>query len=290
LVMLTTALAAGFLVNAVLKQYWGRPRPDQTIDFGGQWEYRNIFPPGLPGKGASFPCGHCTMGFVFLSLVFCRDRSRPLAAAGVGTAVVLGGMLGAGRMVQGSHYATDVLWAGGIVSMTATALYYLVLAVPAARPDRIAPKMSPLGKWILAGMGLIIAVAMTTAFMTRRPFYETHLVHARLPGSTTAVAVSINTDPDRVDVKYVPGAQMTIRVHAHGFGWAYFDYGFHGAVHTTSDSMQVRITVSPRSYFAELDHTVEVILPESARGRVSVSVLPIQSIPVSPSSKRIPSP
>ena len=52
LVVLTTVVAAGLLVNAVLKQYWGRPRPDQTTEFGGKWDYRPIFPPGPPGKGA----------------------------------------------------------------------------------------------------------------------------------------------------------------------------------------------------------------------------------------------
>jgi lipid A 4'-phosphatase len=52
-VVLTTVIGAGLLVNAVLKQYWGRPRPDQTIEFGGNWEYRPIFSPGPPGQGAS---------------------------------------------------------------------------------------------------------------------------------------------------------------------------------------------------------------------------------------------
>jgi membrane-associated PAP2 superfamily phosphatase len=42
LVVLTVIIAAGILVNAVLKQYWGRPRPSQTIEFGGQWQYKHI--------------------------------------------------------------------------------------------------------------------------------------------------------------------------------------------------------------------------------------------------------
>ena len=52
LVVLTTVIGAGLLVNAVLKQYWGRPRPDQTVEFGGKWEYRPILSPGTPGQGS----------------------------------------------------------------------------------------------------------------------------------------------------------------------------------------------------------------------------------------------
>jgi len=91
LVVLTTVIASGILVNAVLKQYWGRPRPDQITDFGGQWTYRDVHRPGIPGQGGSFPCGHCAMGFTLVSLFFVRKRSKLIAYAGGGTGIVLGG-------------------------------------------------------------------------------------------------------------------------------------------------------------------------------------------------------
>ncbi len=53
-VVLTAVLAAGLLINAILKQYWGRPRPSQTIEYGGQFESESKASQLLPF------CLHCT--------------------------------------------------------------------------------------------------------------------------------------------------------------------------------------------------------------------------------------
>lgn len=169
IVVLTTILAAGLLVNAVLKQYWGRPRPGQTVEFGGKWDYRHIFPPGTPGKGASFPCGHCTMGFVFLSMAGFRRHSKALAYGGVATGVVLGGLLSAGRVVQGAHFVSDTVWSLGIITMVATAL---ALYLPHPRPESESQKAEPLPRRRKIGITfavLVAVVVISVGFLTRRP-------------------------------------------------------------------------------------------------------------------------
>ena len=40
LIFLTAVVGGGLLVNAFFKPFWGRPRPRQVIEFGGQWQYR----------------------------------------------------------------------------------------------------------------------------------------------------------------------------------------------------------------------------------------------------------
>jgi membrane-associated PAP2 superfamily phosphatase len=35
-------------------------------------------------------------------------------------------LIGLGRMAQGGHFATDVIWAGGIVYLSGITLYYLL--------------------------------------------------------------------------------------------------------------------------------------------------------------------
>ena len=42
------ALGPGFLINIVGKGLMGRPRPDETLAFGGTWDY--LRPLGLPGR------------------------------------------------------------------------------------------------------------------------------------------------------------------------------------------------------------------------------------------------
>lgn len=270
--VLTVALSAGFLVNAVLKQYYGRPRPDQITEFGGQWQYRHVFPPGTPGKGASFPSGHSAMGFVFVSLLFWYRKSKFLAVSGTATGLVLGGLLSLGRIIQGSHFPTDNIWSLGIVLMTATALYYGGLGIPAFKVGGALSAMGRSKKVLLAAVFLVAAVAITASFMTRRPFYETHLVRAKWPQNAQTLTIALNAEPERLKLLYGPEKKMTIRIHAHGFGWAYFNYRLSGRVSQRQNGVRADIHIDARSYFAELDHALDVILPESARGKVKVKI------------------
>ena len=132
-VVLTAVIGPGILINGILKPFWGRPRPRQVQEFGGQLAYRPFYHPGIPGEGKSFTCGHCSMGFLFFSLVAFRRKNAWIAVAGGATGAALGGLLGAARMLQGAHFLSDVLWSLGIVLMVIIVLYYFVLQVPKQR-------------------------------------------------------------------------------------------------------------------------------------------------------------
>jgi lipid A 4'-phosphatase len=139
LVVLTTVLGAGLLVNAVFKPYWGRPRPEQIEAFNGQRQYRHFYSPGQPGDGTSFPSGHPTMGFIFITLVFFRARSRALAYTGSAFGIISGGLLGAARIVQGGHFFSDVIWSLGMLLLVSGVLYYFVLRIPLWSEKPVSP-------------------------------------------------------------------------------------------------------------------------------------------------------
>jgi lipid A 4'-phosphatase len=130
LVVLTTVLGAGLLVNAVFKPNWGRPRPGQIEAFGGTRPFHPVYLPGIPGQGASFPSGHPTMGFIFTTLFFFRARWRALAYTGSTFGLVAGGLLGMARIVQGGHFLSDVFWSLGMLLLVSIVLYYFVLRIP----------------------------------------------------------------------------------------------------------------------------------------------------------------
>ena len=66
------------------------------------------------------------MGFYFMAPAFVCWRRRPcLALAFLLLGLSGGAVIGLARMVSGSHFPSDVLWAGGIVYYTA-----LTLAAP----------------------------------------------------------------------------------------------------------------------------------------------------------------
>jgi membrane-associated PAP2 superfamily phosphatase len=124
---LTCLLGAGFIVNGVLKPGWGRPRPRETVGFGGTLEFRHPFQPGIPGQGESFPSGHASMGYLFVSLACLGSRHRGQVFSGIAIGILYGSLIGLGRIVQGGHFLTDILWSFGIVSIVAVALNDLIL-------------------------------------------------------------------------------------------------------------------------------------------------------------------
>jgi membrane-associated PAP2 superfamily phosphatase len=269
-VALTSIIAAGLLVNAVFKQYWGRPRPDQTIEFGGRWQYRHILPPGTPGKGASFPCGHCTMGFIFLSMAAFRRYNRCLAYSGVGAGIVLGGLLSAARVVQGAHFLSDTLWSLGLITMTATALCML----PSQRHKRAQPLGGSLPRrtprpWL--PLLLVGALSLAAAgFLTRRPYYQTRDYPFELGPEVTRIELQINADPERVHLQYAAIESPRLQVEIHGYGWIKFNLRMRFKAVTRSNTLELTIHSDPLSYFAELDHALTLILPVADRERVVV--------------------
>jgi len=270
LVVLTTVICSGILVNAVLKQYWGRPRPDQVTIFGGQWTYRDVHAPGIPGQGGSFPCGHCAMGFTLVSLFGFHRRSRLVAYAGGGTGLLLGSALSATRIIQGAHFLTDTLWSLGFNLMVATALYYLVLAIPAGRVRPQAVKMQPgrrMGLLVVMAVALALAVG---AFATRRPFYETYTYPVTIPADTDTLIVRINADPERFNVNYHIGGDSWVRLDAHGFGWMHFDHRVSFDTDRTARTMILDYQVERISYFAELYHAIHLQIPHQYRKNLDV--------------------
>jgi len=137
-IVLTVVLGPGILVNGILKSGWGRPRPVEVTLFGGAHEYQKAWEMGVPGRGKSFTCGHCSMGFAIASAAAFYPFHPVLSIAALIGGVAYGILLGAARMAQGGHFPTDVLWSGVIVLVVLAALYYLVFRVPehATREDR----------------------------------------------------------------------------------------------------------------------------------------------------------
>lgn len=133
-IVLTAVIGPGLLVNGILKPTWGRPRPRQVQEFGGLQAYRHMYQPNIFENGKSFTCGHCAMGFLFLSLMVFHRKKTWLAYAGGATAFLLGGFLGATRIVQGGHFLSDVIWSLGVVSMVFIALYYILIKIPLQEP------------------------------------------------------------------------------------------------------------------------------------------------------------
>jgi lipid A 4'-phosphatase len=122
---LVLILGPGLLVNCVAKPYFGRPRPLDTKPFGGPKEYLPVLATGADVAGVcnSFPSGHASTGFYLMAPAFVLYRRRTRwAAAFLLIGLAAGCTMGLVRMAAGGHFASDVVWAGGIVYFTALLL------------------------------------------------------------------------------------------------------------------------------------------------------------------------
>lgn len=126
---LMLAIGPGLLVNVWLKTIWGRPRPIQCSDFGGELTFLPIGEwAAISFHNSSFPSGHAAVAFFLMGLGFVIgpqygrwQRVGFFGGLGYGLA------MGFTRVLQGGHFVTDVLWAGMIVYLVGVALAWILL-------------------------------------------------------------------------------------------------------------------------------------------------------------------
>lgn len=126
LLVAALALGPGVLVNVILKDHTGRPRPYELQDWGGPYAYREAFDFGTPGEGHAFPSGHAAMGFYLLTPFFvCWAGRRRCAWWALAAGSAFGAAVGLMRMMQGGHFLSDVLWAWGVVYLVGWGLWWV---------------------------------------------------------------------------------------------------------------------------------------------------------------------
>ncbi len=173
--ILALLIGPGFIINSVLKVHWGKPRPSETREFGGRWEYQKLFEKGESGRGKSFPCGHCSMGYFFFAFYFIfKNKRRRLAFLFLLFGLIYGSLIGFSRMAAGGHFPADVLWAGFIAFVAPLVLYYFILDIPRRELclDKIAQNVSRLKKIIIACAGVILIILVLGALFLATPVYE----------------------------------------------------------------------------------------------------------------------
>jgi len=119
-IMLVIALGPGLVVNLVFKDHWGRPRPVHISEFGGRHEYIPPLQIGHTGE-KSFPCGHCSVGYMFFALYFLSRRRKVFYFT---LTMLFAVLMALTRMTAGGHFLSDILWSGYLVFFVAWLVYY----------------------------------------------------------------------------------------------------------------------------------------------------------------------
>lgn len=121
------ALGPGILANTLLKDHWGRARPVQIEAFGGSHRFT---PAPLPAAECDHNCafvsGHAALGFSLVAFAFLLPPG-PSRRRGVAAALGFGALVGLGRIAQGGHFLSDVVYAGLLVYGTTALLYWWIV-------------------------------------------------------------------------------------------------------------------------------------------------------------------
>lgn len=111
--VLVLAIGPGLVVNTLFKDHWGRARPYQVEAFGGEKAFTRA---GIISdqceNNCAFVSGHASMGFYLFAFSFLWSRHRKKWTA---LALASGCTVGLVRILQGSHFVSDVIFSGLVV-------------------------------------------------------------------------------------------------------------------------------------------------------------------------------
>jgi lipid A 4'-phosphatase len=150
----------GLLANALLKENWGRARPDAVIQFGGDAAFTGPFViSDQCARNCSFVSGEGSSAAAVAAIAIAlfwpaRGGRRARAAAAGALALWLSGAAFI-RMAPGKHFLSDTLFAFVLVGLAATVLYRM-FGLRAAR-DGAGPRAAA------ADLGRIVSGALAAA-------------------------------------------------------------------------------------------------------------------------------
>ncbi len=275
-IMLCVVIGPGLIVNGVLKDHWGRPRPRQIVEFGGRLPYA---PPLLPAgtHGKSFPCGHCSVGYLYAAGWWVWRRRRPrCAAASLAAGVILGTLLGVGRMAVGGHFLSDAVWAGLVALGVAHALYYYVLRIPAREDSRadLYPliERSPRARAAAIAGTVLLGLGIAAGGILATPHHRDLAERVRLADfRPTPEAVEVRVDTLDVEIRLVAdgAAEIDCDGSIHGFGLPTNEIRASWAFEARPvPALYYRVV--EKGWFTDIDGVVRIRVPARSVRRIAV--------------------
>lgn len=133
---LVLIIGAGLIVNAGLKNNFGRARPRDIAEFGGSLQFTPPFVvSGECAKNCSFASGEAAGGFFSLALALALSRRRALYVAGLGVGIAVS----VSRIAAGAHFFSDAAVSFFVMLILADVLYYYIVLTADERDELLAP-------------------------------------------------------------------------------------------------------------------------------------------------------
>lgn len=240
-VFLGFLLGPGILINSIFKPYWGRPRPREVLQFGGFENMQSFWELGISGNGYSFPCGHSSVGFALVLGYFLWKKSKPkLAYSFFFASLFFGFLMGVGRMADGAHFFSDVLWSGIMVFLPAYYLHQLLLERKSKEVFKKNIRLAILQAGVLF-VALLAAVLLATPYKQHENFqFSDSQMTLKLPKGNV-----IFKEDDSLE-EY----SLVVKIKARGFG-------FPGSVLKLSENDEIK-ALQIHGWFTDFEAVYEI--------------------------------
>lgn len=268
---LAMLLGPGLIINAILKDNWGRPRPRNVIDYGGKYKYEQVLSVDPSSPGLSFPCGHCSMGFFLMVPWFVlRKRKAALALTSLLTGIGYGALIGAARMAQGGHWCSDVIVSGLIVYLTGAVLFYVLKLDRdiwfSPGPQKMSPRKRALISLIVAVtlVLLVIGVILATPYSQKKTFKSIDVPsQSDLPN-----LVLVELEEAELEIQSNP--RIFFKQETQGFGFPSSRLTPVFEQSSSGDTLRVRFSQTRKGFFTELDNKIFVDYPFTESGEFNL--------------------
>jgi lipid A 4'-phosphatase len=115
--LMAVLIGPGLLVNYGFKEHFGRARPKHILEFGGDRAFSAPFRVVSECMhNCSFSSGHAAMGYYFSSISYVAPKQYQVITFLCG--ILLGSIIGFGRVLQGGHFLSDVVFSGIFIILT----------------------------------------------------------------------------------------------------------------------------------------------------------------------------
>jgi membrane-associated PAP2 superfamily phosphatase len=123
------ALGPGLVVNAILKDHWGRARPRDLLAFGGHDTFSPVWwISDQCRNNCSFASGEAGSAFWLVAIVFLVPATWRLPAAAASLTVAL--VVSFARLAAGGHFLSDILTAWLLVFLVILVCRAVILEAP----------------------------------------------------------------------------------------------------------------------------------------------------------------
>lgn len=262
IILLTLLLGPALMVNVFFKSYSGRPRPRDVAEFNGKWKYQKVFEFGTAGKGHSFPSGHASMGFLFCALFFAlRDKNKNAAKLFFFGGLGYGTIMGIGRMVQGAHFASDVIWAGGLTILAAQLSEYLVERIRVLKEfsEGVKSRKEKVPALIPVTVSIVLAAALIFFFLIATPFYREYKDEIKV--NAKKIELSVNLMEGDIIVRPSARNMLSVDFAANGFAMPGRIYEKIFEAKEEGGVLKVDFMTFKKGIFSEVNATLILYLP-----------------------------